>query len=59
MLALGAAEKHFTVASGNGWHTCIWATRDHPDSWDVLEDAVRHWLTLTSGNPRVSPTTAT
>ncbi|MFO1234598.1 MAG: hypothetical protein U1E47_05885 [Rivihabitans pingtungensis] len=47
-----AAEKPLTVASGNGLAPSQHlGDLDHPDSWDVLEDAVRHWLTLTGAQP--------
>ena len=53
VLALGAQLKAtLTVASGSAWHTSQHlGDLDHPDSWDVLEDAMRHWLTLTSAQP--------
>ena len=53
VLALGAQLKNtLTVASGSGWRLSQHlGDLDHPDSWDVLEDAVRHWLTLTGAQP--------
>lgn len=53
VLALGAQLKAtLTVAHGARWQVSQHlGDLDHPDSWDVLEDAVRHWLTLTGAQP--------
>ena len=52
VLALGAQLKHPHRGQRQRLaHPQHLGDLDHPDSWDVLEDAVRHWLTLTGAQP--------